>query len=832
MTAPTILAESWTTPSGSNATTYVITVPTGSAGDVVECLVGSTSNANLSVSSGSGWKLVQQWKHASGLSEALFRKKLGTSGADSLTVASATSCRFNAHTVRLPVGTRTYASYAGATATSTNSNPPLVDHKKSRDTLYTAYRAGSGTVVPSAGPSGYGTRVNNAATSGGVSLTYAYKTATSSSDDPGTFTSSSALWGCVTIARWIDTTGPLLSAFKALCYTSPSTPLIVGAYGTSFTAGTKNDGTGVDTLGGNMVNGARPAIWAAGFTALPAKHFLIGTSGLVTPTNTAMNAADNRFSADSSFSATDSFAFFLEGRAGWGLTTAAHKATYTLGVAFDRVRVRYYSDPSLSTYTIDVDGGTPQNINLSQSAAYREQTFNLTGTSSSVIHINSPGGASTILGVEVWTSTVPQVSFFNVGWSSGNSNDFVANIAGNAALGAKLTILETYLNDSVAGISNEQSLENNRLLALTGLATGEVMFSAFPYVGAGAEATEDALQAPYLELADTLGCAWFDVRTLGSFTSQSAEVAAGYFGAGSNHPKAAGYAAWGGYEVAYFDPGPPAVAVTPNNAAHAHSATSPTLAQKSTVTANNGAHAHTSTSPSLATNTTAAPNDASHAQSATSPTIAAGAASVTPADAAHGHSVGSPALATNTTVAPNDAAHGQSATSPTVAVGGAASVAPNNAAHGHTATSPSLAAASSVTPANAAHAHTASSPTLAAASTASPANATHGQTASSPTLAFATTVTASSATHAHTATSPALAANDNAVHPANATHYHWATSPVLVSTPLEVPGYTDPLSIEGGGSVVKGSINGGGSVVAGSITSTGRVVAGSLRGRP
>lgn len=46
------------------------------------------------------------------------------------------------------------------------------------------------------------------------------------------------------------------------------------------------------------------------------------------------------------------------------------------------------------------------------------------------------------------------------------------------------------------------------------------------------------------------------------------------------------------------------------------------------------------------------------------------------------------------------------------------------------------------------------------------------------------------------------------------------------------PPGTYPLSIEGGGSVVKSAISGGGSVVAGSITSTGRVVAGYLRGRP
>ena len=829
MAAPTVLAEAWTPPSAANSTSFAITVPTGSAGDVVECEVGSTSNGDLSVGSGSGWHLVRQWKYASGLSGALFRKKTGTAGADSLTVASATSARFNAHTVRLPFGTRTFASPTSATATSSNSNPPSVDHLKSRETLYTAVRWGAGTVVPSAGPSGYGTRVNNAATSGGVSQSYAYKTATSSSDDPGTFTSSSALWGSITIARWIDTDGPSLNATKALL-AAGTQDVVALAMGDSQEAGAVAIAGPTQTMGSNASAVCRNAIRATDLVAMPGSRACIGGSGGQT-SPAEVKAWDTRLTADASFDLSDTIGAATLGGYAWTLGTAGQKISLALGEAFDRVEVCYFTAPASPQWTVDVNGGTSQTLTGMVAAnGIAKTTLTLSGNSSAVINLTAPAAGAYVLYVRAYLTSTPRVHFLNMGafgWTStqlADASSYYSPRNAQLAVAADITFFTGGSNDTTAGIPIATTLDNLRQSILTGLATGEFCYTIPNYMMGGNEAAQDALWDMVADMCDELGAA-VNRLTLksGYTTSYAATVAAGNLINGNNHMTVQGHAVAGAHDVAMIEP--PVFSVTNSSATHAQTATSPTLSAKSSVAVAETDHAHTVTEPSLAASgdaTAVTPADASHGHAATEPALAA-ASSVAPDDAAHAHEAGSPFLAAASIVAPADADHAQAASSPDLAA--ASTVSPAGAAHDHAATSPALAAASGVAPADAAHGHVASAPSLAAGFTVAPAaaahdhaasepalvagaavspadalqghdasppsvnaggslavdSAQHGQIASAPPLGFIATVSPASAGHDQAASAPALAAQFT-VSPADAAHGHDASSPSLTAS--------------------------------------------------
>lgn len=566
MAAPTVLAESNTTQSATGATTYVITVPAATPGDVLECKVGSTSNGDLSVSSGTGWSLVRQWKFAAGLSMALFRKAVAT-GSDSLTVGSSASARFSAITQRYPIGTRVYASpVITATATGTNSNPPIVNHLKSRDCLYEAWRVGAGTVVPSASPSGYGATVNNTATASGVSTSVARLTATSSSEDPGTFTVASALWGCVTIAHWLDTAGPSLDYSRSMLQAPARNPVIL-AVGTSNTSGCLN---AAEVGGGGMGNNAfitsRPSVWASGMTALPAAAWMCGNGGLVTATNTSMAAYNNRFSAGSSMSTTDQAGTKMIGKGAPYVGTGGQKVSQVIPQNFDRVKVWVLRQPGGVSATIDVNGGATQSVTeFSGTLGVVSQTFSLSGSSGDTVNITPSTGGGAVVAIEAYTNGTYQTQIFNAGWFAGNSLEMADTTPGTGALNGilafapDLTILETNCNDGLAGFNLEQVLDNARLLMLAGLASGDVLYSMWPFTDTASEGSTAFFAATISVACDEVGAGFFNVQTKTGFTSRAANVAAGYTATtdGSDaHQKISGYAAWGNYELAAFDPGP------------------------------------------------------------------------------------------------------------------------------------------------------------------------------------------------------------------------------------------------------------------------------------
>ncbi|MCW1431397.1 hypothetical protein [Novosphingobium sp. JCM 18896] len=219
--------------------------------------------------------------------------------------------------------------------------------------------------------------------------------------------------------------------------------------------------------------------------------------------------------------------------------------------------------------------------------------------------------------------------------------------------------------------------------------------------------------------------------------------------------------------------------LTPNNAAHTHTATQPALAAKSSVTPNSSTHASSSTSPGLvayAPSVAITVGNASHAQAATSPSITA-KSSVSPSDAVHGHTSTSPTLSAKSTVSPDNSVHAHASTQPTIATKSSVSLA--NALHSHEATSPALTLGTiGIAPVSSVHGHTATQPVLAFAATIVPAGSVHGHTATSPVIAVSGSITVNAATHAQSATSPPLAAKAS-VMVNGAVHGHAASEPTI-----------------------------------------------------
>ena len=101
--------------------------------------------------------------------------------------------------------------------------------------------------------------------------------------------------------------------------------------------------------------------------------------------------------------------------------------------------------------------------------------------------------------------------------------------------------------------------------------------------------------------------------------------------------------------------------LSPNSATHAHTATSPTLAQTHLVQPASAAHTHTATSPSLGIQHDLAPASATHAHTAPQPALAQTHLLVPPG-ATHTQVASSPALVQTHRLTPDAAWHGHVAT--------------------------------------------------------------------------------------------------------------------------------------------------------------------------
>jgi hypothetical protein len=239
------------------------------------------------------------------------------------------------------------------------------------------------------------------------------------------------------------------------------------------------------------------------------------------------------------------------------------------------------------------------------------------------------------------------------------------------------------------------------------------------------------------------------------------------------------------------------LALTSNDAAHAHTAASPALTQTFVFTPNGAQHEHTAASPALVTPYPV--DQAAHVHAAGEPALRhlsewsdpATVYVLTPDEASHAHAADAPAITQHHLLAADDATHAHTASSPTLATrvilpdpdqtshghtageslvrhlsewsdpgGGTTDTAyllvSVDARHTHTASAPTLALRVALTANGAAHSHTASSPAAAVTVPLVPQDASHNHTAAAPALTQTHELTASGAAHGHTASSPAI----------------------------------------------------------------------------
>jgi len=551
---PIILNRQGSVSAASNSTTFVPTLPGGSGNRLI-AIVSSANAALLTPST--GWTKTRQWA-VTGLSQAVFWKD--ATGSDALTVTSGTSTQYSAEILRVPTGTCFYVSPTPATATGTNSNPPSLNQLKSRDTLWLATRTGAGTVAPSVAPSGY-TMNGTAGTASGAGTHVATKTATSSTEDPGTFTSASALWISTTIALWMDYEGPALERTKAALSNPTRNYRIIGV-GDSQESGAISQPGGTDTMTNAMVT-CRARYRADYLTAMTGSHAHshVGTD---TPTSGgAYELYDPRWDVDASFGFSTGIGASTLGRAAWNIGTSGQMARFTPGVAFDRIKITFIRG-SGANYSVNVNGGSGVTLTCSGTAGFADQTISLSGNSSAVINIVASGaGGAYILLVETWTNGVNQVNFLNAGYYGCNTNQVVDEAAYYSALPAlaylapDLTIFTVGSNDSVQGVTQQQTEDNLRKMFLTALASGEAMYSIPNYYYGVDTATMYAAWSFVEKICQEMGLASHRLMDKTGFSPDyAATVAAGNCYSPNNHLTAQGQALFAGHDNDMYDPGP------------------------------------------------------------------------------------------------------------------------------------------------------------------------------------------------------------------------------------------------------------------------------------
>jgi hypothetical protein len=216
------------------------------------------------------------------------------------------------------------------------------------------------------------------------------------------------------------------------------------------------------------------------------------------------------------------------------------------------------------------------------------------------------------------------------------------------------------------------------------------------------------------------------------------------------------------------------------SAANSWSSISMALRPEPTIaTVNSGSHSHTASSPSVAAKSSVSADSGVHSHAGTGPALTAGSPSASVNSAGHGHAAGSPTVSAKSSVSVNGSSHGASSTSPVLAAKSSATV--NGGVHAQAGGSPTLSAKSTLSVSGSAHALSSTLPALTVKSTVAVNSAAHGQAAGSPSMAVVGLVSIDGAGHGHTAEQASLTAGSNALSVADGSHGHAATESGLTA---------------------------------------------------
>lgn len=206
-------ATSWTPAWTLNTNTAI------SAGELVRwyVFISSDGNTDLSETGGNGWeRAAQQVEATNNVTAALFFKDTNTAFAagscPAFVLGSSASEQFSAVIFAAKLGTAKAAAQLTPTTSqgsSTNSDPAAITNNSgaSQDLEVVVFRAGDGaTVVASAAPTNYANLQSRAGggTQGAGSNTADRQVtvASAGTENPGTFTSASEQWACITVGLY------------------------------------------------------------------------------------------------------------------------------------------------------------------------------------------------------------------------------------------------------------------------------------------------------------------------------------------------------------------------------------------------------------------------------------------------------------------------------------------------------------------------------------------------------------------------------------------------------------------------------------------------------
>lgn len=201
----------------SNVFTHPISLPGSiSAGDLLVVAWGKSGGSSANqpyidiVASGKRWSQVAQQYTTLRGSISIFWKV--AEGSDALTLLTDTATPSNHLSYRITGHGSAVWTALTDHAAGTNADPPSCSNTGgAQDMLAIAIACCPGTVVASVAPTGYGSLLTNTGTTFPPGMSGATKALTgATSEDPGTFTTTSTAWGAATIL--IASTGITVNA--------------------------------------------------------------------------------------------------------------------------------------------------------------------------------------------------------------------------------------------------------------------------------------------------------------------------------------------------------------------------------------------------------------------------------------------------------------------------------------------------------------------------------------------------------------------------------------------------------------------------------------------
>jgi len=232
--------------------------------------------------------------------------------------------------------------------------------------------------------------------------------------------------------------------------------------------------------------------------------------------------------------------------------------SFTPPISFDTIDVWYVTNPSYSSFTVNINGGASLGtVTTTPAASFAKTSFSTTAGTAGANTVNIVAGAgifNEIVGVACRLSTAPAIEHFNLG-ASGVTAEGQAATSGAPfntvnslpIIAPDLTIICLDINDINGGGANEQTAWANAIgtLITTGKQTGDVILRTGNPIGQpnGTNGVAAAYYAQYYTIAQQYNVPLIDIsQRWQSYALVNVTMPYGDdYVSGYLHPSAAGY---------------------------------------------------------------------------------------------------------------------------------------------------------------------------------------------------------------------------------------------------------------------------------------------------